>query len=456
MKLVCSLIFFGLTLPLCIDAKITPQHRPTKKSMLGERCTIAAAEKAEHSFAHQAEKACDAQWGVSKRLARWSHIADEIEHKSNKTVQQIPITPEKKDFMVRVLLDEQALGAVDCAWHLSCAAGFCIYDRSKPSRSRCIKKSDLYVTCKKGEFYINDRQLHMSSFCVEALQGYITKDDCTYEGDFIFTLDKKRALCMNSLDLESYVCSVLKSESWPGWPLEVNKAFAIMARTYAMAQARTAHKNKRLYHIKNTNAHQTYRGVHSLEMIKQAVKETEGVIIAYDNEPILAMFDACCGGVTPMHIENGINFIKAPYLARSYPCTHCKSCKIFRWKAEYDLPVFEGHLCSELHTAARLHDVTITKKDKAGLVVEISLKQNTVVKKLSGRRLYSLLSDVKSYCFDIRRKGKKIIIEGNGFGHHLGLCQWGAREMVRHGYSHQRILAFYYPKTNLMRIDFTA
>lgn len=49
-------------------------------------------------------------------------------------------------------------------------------------------------------------------------------------------------------------------------------------------------------------------------------------------------------------------------------------------------------------------------------------------------------------------KKKKIIFKGVGFGHHLGLCQWGAREMVRDGWDYKRVLQFYYPDTYLMKL----
>jgi len=72
--------------------------------------------------------------------------------------------------------------------------------------------------------------------------------------------------------------------------------------------------------------------------------------------------------------------------------------------------------------------------------------------KVSGKKLYSMLKDIKSFCFNIQKKADKIVFNGRGYGHHIGLCQWGAREMVRDGWDYKKILRFYYPSTNFMRL----
>ena len=66
--------------------------------------------------------------------------------------------------------------------------------------------------------------------------------------------------------------------------------------------------------------------------------------------------------------------------------------------------------------------------------------------------MYSLLGSVKSYHFSIHKKGKNIQVKGRGYGHHAGLCQWGAREMVRDGWKHRKILKFYYPGVGFDRL----
>src|SRR5690606_12773328 len=135
------------------------------------------------------------------------------------------------------------------------------------------------------------------------------------------------------------------------------------------------------------------------------------------------------------------------YLARTYACTYCKSCSLYSWMVSYDHKELHD-LCK--HNTAELkmlRDVNVIKKDKAGLVTQVKLKGHSDHVTLSGKKLYSLLKEVKSFHFDIKKNADKFVFVGRGFGHHMGLCQWGAREMVRDGWDYKSILQFYYPQT---------
>jgi stage II sporulation protein D len=67
----------------------------------------------------------------------------------------------------------------------------------------------------------------------------------------------------------------------------------------------------------------------------------------------------------------------------------------------------------------------------------------------AGRRLG--WNAIRSCCFTVRREGETWIFEGRGFGHGVGLCQWGAAALARRGWDHARILAFYFPGTTFRR-----
>ena len=139
-------------------------------------------------------------------------------------------------------------------------------------------------------------------------QGNLTFKNHTYAGSLALIPDESGWHIVNSLDVESYVCSVLRSESWPGWPVEVNKAFAIMQRSYVLAKVLQARakksKGKRfIYDIKCTNYDQTYQGVHDCPTLQQAVDETRGIVLAHKKKPIMAMYDVCCGGLIPAKMK---------------------------------------------------------------------------------------------------------------------------------------------------------
>ncbi len=386
---------------------------------------------------------------LNKIVQSFHDLSQQLFHTVGKNMQETFDVVNQhmlRTFAVRVLLNEWQ-GMKKGRWNFYSPKGFMVQNQA--AKKKHHKKSELIITMKKGKLYIDEATCGPLPLYLTPVDGNILFNGATYHGSFVIKQNKNSVQCINHLDMENYVFSVLRTESWPGWPVEINKALAIASRSYVIAQAMRARKNGRLYDVKNTNEHQTYHGIHTSSIIKQAVDETKGIFLGFNNEPILAMFDSCCGGIVPAGIAD-VNFAKAPYLARDYACTHCKNCKIYAWETSYEHASFERLIRREMKILDRLRDIKITKKDKAGLVSEVMLKGMKKWVKLSGKKFYSLLKDVKSFCFNIRKKGNNIIVKGRGFGHHLGLCQWGAREMVRDGWDYKQILQFYYPGTRLM------
>lgn len=377
-----------------------------------------------------------------------NHVSKKNYFKVNTAIdisyQKIP----KKKCTVRVLLDEKHKKHNE--WHLFSKKGFVVFQKDKKKRVLSAKDT-LNIGYKNGFVVLNNKKTNYKELFIVPKTGIATFNGNTYQGVFFITQHDNKSLCINCLDLENYVFSVLRTESWPGWPLEVNKVFAIASRSYVIAMAMRAQKTKLPYHVKNTNEHQTYSGVHDCPVIKRAVKETSGVFLAHNNVPVLAMFDSCCGGIIPAYMDN-FNFTHAPYLARDYPCKHCKRCKIYSWQKEFSFYEFEKLLKKEQKILKRLKNIKITKKDKAGVVHELEVRNAGKLLKVPGKSIYYLSKDIKSFCYNIYHKSDRVIFKGRGFGHHIGLCQWGAREMVRDGWNYRRILQFYYPKTDFMKL----
>jgi len=372
-------------------------------------------------------------------------------NKYNKDV--VPLREYESEFIefkVRVLLDEKEHGN-DQIWELTNKKGFSLIDLSNPDDTKKYYQKKIVIHHNNGSLFINDKKVQQKYLKIDPLEEYIGFNDNHYRGSFIVIHDNQKTLLINQIELEDYVACVLNAESWPGWPLEVNKAFAIASRTYLAHKVLEATAAGLSYHIKNTNIHQTYNGIHSSDLLKKAVEQTKGLIVTYNKKPILAMFDSCCGGIIPAHMS-GIDFKHTPYLARKIPCTFCKSCKLYSWKLEYTLAQLEEILQEAEKPLKNLQDIRIIKKDKAGVVHKVACIGKPHELTFTGQQFYSLLSKVKSYCYSIEKKGKKIIIQGRGYGHNRGICQWGARNMVDEGWNYRSILSFYYPGTLLMKL----
>jgi stage II sporulation protein D len=358
---------------------------------------------------------------------------------------------EKRHYRVRVLLQEIEDNQ-NVTWNIQ-GDSFILIDPNEKTKTE-IDAKELTITIKKNFFSINGTVYDKKKLYMYPKHGYLKFNTKQYEGSFLIVHDAKNFYLINSIDIEDYVCSVLRTESWPGWPLEVNKAFAIASRSYVLGiilANRSNRSNKLPYHVKNTNKHQTYSGLHADPILKEAVNQTRGIFLTYDNKPIIAMFDSCCGGIVPAHIHD-VNFAHAPYLARKYACSFCKDCKVYSWNAQYSLDHFEQILKDEYKKLKKIKTIK-TKTDKAGLVQHVTIKAQPKLVSIPGKKLYSMLSKVRSFCFEVTLNANKVIFQGRGIGHHLGLCQWGAREMVRQGYTHKSILSFYYPDTSFMRLQ---
>lgn len=352
---------------------------------------------------------------------------------------------------VRILLDECDMDEKG-VWEFESAEGFTVSDELVPVRTAAWDNPTLTVEYADGDLYLNGRRCVKKRLHIIPRNGKITSSDrTTYHGSMWIVAHEQSWLLINVIDLEEYIYSVLQTESWPGWPLEVNKAFAVTSRTYAIAMMLRSNAKKLPYHMRNTNVHQTYQGAHGNTELWRAVEKTKGIFIGHDNKPILAMFDACCGGVIPAHIKD-FDFRKAPYLAREYPCTHCKRCKVFSWEVKYEMDHLERIIKSEYPHLTKIKKLEVSKRDKAGLTATVNIVGRKNKQSITGKKLYSLLKEVKSFAYDIHMRDDMVHIKGTGYGHHLGLCQWGAREMVREGLDYQSILRFYYPGTCFMRL----
>ena len=314
------------------------------------------------------------------------------------------------------------------------------------------KKKKISVGLLDGALAINGKSRTIKQLICKPLAGKVSFNGQLWDGSIRIILNQESLSCINTVPLGDYLFSVLRTESWPGWPLEVNKAFAIVCRSYVIKKMMESQRKP--YDVRNTNHHQTYQGSHNVYSLKRAVDQTKEVFLGYNNEPILAMFDSCCGGVIPAKIVGLVDFAKAPYLARDYPCTFCRRCKIYRWSTEVPLSELRKKLMEEIgKRVTPIHTVMITKKDTAGLVKEVTISTTLKHHLLPVKKIYSMFKGVKSFCFSVYRKGKSYIFRGTGFGHHIGLCQWGTRQMVREGWDYRRILKFYYPGVQFMKIS---
>lgn len=320
-----------------------------------------------------------------------------------------------------------------------------------------IKDRSIYLKCSDDKF----RRIKHQDLEICAPHNKITFNNKTYQGSLRICFDPNTCnlLIINKLDLEDYLYSVLRHEAIPSWPLEMLKIQAIVSRTYAlyhMKQSRTKNtKNSNLYDIKNTFFHQVYNGTHSITHLRQAVEETRNIVLTYKGDFAETMFDICCGGISPGYMRN--KDISKPYLCRTTPCTFCKNNAYYHWVESITTKDLFERLKANTKFDDRLKnfgtkiiDLQIVTKDKAGVVHKIKIAGPRKTIFVSGAEIKSILQGIlKSTAFSIKKEGSKISFLGHGNSHFNGLCQWGAKDRVDHGFNYKEILSFYYPHTQL-------
>lgn len=260
-----------------------------------------------------------------------------------------------------------------------------------------------------------------------------------YRGRFLVNLSNRTLRLVNRLSLEEYLKGVLPHEIDHRWPMEALKAQAIASRSYAYKRLLEG-KGKR-YDLDASTWSQLYRGKQEeRERCTRAIIATSRVILWNGKRPAVGFFHSCCGGVTE---DSGrVWSLQLPYL-RSRRSPYCRGSKHYRWSAILDVEE-AGRLCK---LSASLVGARVSRRTPAGRVEEVVLKSvDGHLKRYKARAFRRMIgvNRLKSSLFNIRLYGRRLAINGRGWGHGVGLCQYCARGMARRGFTAYRILRYFY------------
>ncbi|MFA5369655.1 MAG: SpoIID/LytB domain-containing protein [Candidatus Omnitrophota bacterium] len=260
----------------------------------------------------------------------------------------------------------------------------------------------------------------------------------------IIMTDNNRLMAVNEVDLEDYIKGVLYHEVSHRWPMEAIKAQAIVSRTYALYQIQ---ENRcRHYHLYSDISSQVYNGVYAQRYrTNKAVDETKGMVLIWRQRPLAAFFHAACGGHTEMASKLW-KLDEAPLAG--VECGYCKNSPYYSWSYEMDILSFVEVLRSAGHKKADdIRGVSVSGRDSCGRVEVVVVEMDGVTEKIKAKDLRRLIGPalIKSTNFNIRFDGNKICFKGKGWGHGVGMCQWGAFAMAKKKKSCRDILSYYYP-----------
>lgn len=351
----------------------------------------------------------------------------------------------------------------------------------------------LVISAGNGNFTIANKNISATKLLVASKDAtkYLTINKKAYRGQAIINLDKanKRLTVVNILPLEEYLYGVVPQEMPHNWPKDALKAQAVAARTFAMNSIGT--RDTKGYDVDSTTNSQVYNGVtYENPTVNKLIDETRGEIITYQGKTIQAFFHSSAGGYT----ENAQNVwgTDIPYL-KAVEDYDQKSSR-YSWdkiftpeeidnifkNAGYKIGRVQSFVVSDI----KKPPMSVADRGVSGRVKEIKIIGDQGFVVVTGNKMRQLLK-LDSTLFDIivtiplpkkitspildgmgnqvgqreilldfsnqdvfynvknnknlkkvtRAKGESIIVYGRGFGHGLGMSQWGAKFLAENSLS---------------------
>jgi len=272
---------------------------------------------------------------------------------------------------------------------------------------------------------------------------------------------------INTLPLEPYLAGVIGAEMPSYWETEAVRAQTIASRTYSLYIKRRF-GNGREWDVRRTQANQVYRGLSAESAtIWEAIRTTQGKFLTVPgsnggDEIFAAYFSSTCAG----HTENSQNVFgdRSPALD-GVACSYCAgvSRRSFLAWPKVSIPVEQVNQrlverypsLSALEGIETIEPTRVSEYDCLQRITQVRLtgkngKNDTLRAEDLRLAIDPTGRKIRSACFAIRREnGVFVFDEGKGFGHGVGLCQYGAEGMAREGFSYESILQFYFPGSHL-------
>lgn len=355
-------------------------------------------------------------------------------------------------------------------------------DPNLPNRTLRQSRVDLRGG-QEGEFEVGETSFR-DSFRLRSQDGSpVRLGDRAYEG-WLEVLKISNAdgvsfwMLVNRLPIERYLLGVVGNEMPASWPIAALEAQAIAARSYVLYKLALARKKDRSdddpavdfsrWHVESTTSDQVYRGVTKTETDRQriahkrvltAVENTRGQVLFYGDKIFDPKFHSTCGGST----MNGTAAFGLPALPvhTSTVCGHCTDSKYHK---QWQRSVGESDVRRALSRIVDNHPKIRLGKVKTIVPIEIGRGRHAAYFRIEHAggsfevdairfRLGIGATKILSTAVQCVARGDEFVFRGSGFGHGVGLCQYGARGLARdEGADSIQILAHYYTSCDVKQL----
>lgn len=323
-----------------------------------------------------------------------------------------------------------------------------------------LPKSVIFL--KSGEFRIRPHASHSTSEAsttfvktnsnigIVSEKGFIKIDKSKYRGKLILVpQNKDRFSVLEEIGIEEYLPGVIEGEMPTLWRDDAIQAQVIAARTYALYQKKI--KNNALYHINKLDL--AYNGSYNYQpKTKEIVDRSRGTVMVYNWELFPGYFHSTCGGHTE-DINIVFNLKSIPPLS-GVDCGYCNKSKYYNWTANLKKDEIERKLNNAKFNVKKITRIVTEKTGPGGHSSIVKIEHSGGTKRVNANEFRLIIgpNNLRSTAFKVKNNGSSLIFEGSGWGHGVGLCQYGTQGMANSGFKWYDILKHYYPEIDLVKI----
>tara|TARA_B100000700_G_scaffold328228_1_gene445380 strand:- start:57 stop:1628 length:1572 start_codon:yes stop_codon:yes gene_type:complete len=281
---------------------------------------------------------------------------------------------------------------------------------------------------------------------------------------------------IQEIPLENYLLGVVPHEIGSDSPKAALEAQTILARTWALANDHRFSLDG--YHLCTNTQCQVYRDPNKASVkVRSAIKQTRGIFLDWNGEPIHAVYHASNGGVSASvseawsvkslpylkpNIDGSLMWrsrhslplrtnSKVQYLLSMKDGAYGNNHRLFRWKRDFTIDDLEIIFDESSYKNFTPDSISVTERGPSGRVINLEFYDsiNDLKVVLKRDEIRRKLRKLPSTLFVVERLSKgKWQFDGGGFGHGVGLSQAGAIDLANRGWSSSKILEYYYPGTN--------
>lgn len=273
-----------------------------------------------------------------------------------------------------------------------------------------------------------------------------------YESNIIIRVKRLNSNEIEYLPLEEYIVGVLAGEMPIYFEKEAFKAQAVAARSYALKKIEYNKDNE--YDVVDSVLNQVYldnyylkeawqdKYLDNINKLREIVNETSLEYLDYNGEVVDALFFSTSNGYTEK--ASLVFNIDLPYLQSVTSMWDSSTSSAFRSTKKISIDEFYSSLNLEYSNTL---DFKVLKRSSTNRILNLTI--NGI--EFTGKEVYDKLG-LKSMDFSLRQDGNNIIIDTVGYGHGVGMSQYGAEGMALEGYSYRDILSHYYVGTSIKKI----